>query len=372
MSDAVSRSTLRDASGEFVIVPRITRPASPPPEIQGLEVTLATQCSLSQVGQLALLAQRWAAPVSVAVFVAPDAVSLALSLLSGLRVCYPDVRRYVDFHIVFPSHAPLPPSQRREVHDCRETEQLVEELKIRGSNYAEQKEYPINLLRNVARRYSGSEFTLVTDIDMLPSEGLRSAFLRFWVARRASLPEKLVFVLPVYEVSESVPEERVPRFKQQLLQLIERQEARPFYIEVCWKCQQPTGYAAWEESATSSLKDSPRTQDQLSVLHTVRWRDPWEPFYISRQDVPLYDERFKQYGFNRISQVCETHVAGYDFAVLDDAFLLHRGFKRSDSFHADKELDQQRNRILFRQFKSLLSSKYATTDGGGGGTRSCS
>ena len=33
------------------------------------------------------------------------------------------------------------------------------------------------------------------------------------------------------------------------------------------------------------------------------WRDPWEPFFITHSDVIDYDERFRQYGYNRMSQV---------------------------------------------------------------------
>ncbi|PSN50794.1 Beta-1 [Blattella germanica] len=103
-------------------------------------------------------------------------------------------------------------------------------------------------------------------------------------------------------------------------------------------------------------KEPPSTG--LAPLFEVLWKDPWEPFYISRNSVPFYDERFKQYGFNRISQVCELHVAGYKFSVLNNAFLVHRGLKTSTSFHESKDLDQERNRLLFRQFKTELREKY--------------
>ena len=36
---------------------------------------------------------------------------------------------------------------------------------------------------------------------------------------------------------------------------------------------------------------------------------------------PYYDERFKAYGYDRISQVCEMHVKGFDFHVLNNAFI---------------------------------------------------
>jgi N-acetyllactosaminide beta-1,3-N-acetylglucosaminyltransferase len=57
-------------------------------------------------------------------------------------------------------------------------------------------------------------------------------------------------------------------------------------------------------------------------------------------------------------KVCELHVAGYKFSVLDNAFLVHQGFKTPDSFHAEKDEDQERNRLLFRQFKTELRERY--------------
>nr|CAD7592592.1 unnamed protein product [Timema genevievae] len=56
--------------------------------------------------------------------------------------------------------------------------------------------------------------------------------------------------------------------------------------------------------------------------------------------------------------VCELHVAGYKFSVLNNAFLVHKGLKTAGSFHSDKDLDQERNRVLFRHFKLELREKY--------------
>ena len=56
----------------------------------------------------------------------------------------------------------------------------------------------------------------------------------------------------------------------------------------------------------------------MDVGFTANWDKSWEPFYIARREVPLFDERFKQYGFDRIQQICELYIAGYKFAVLDN------------------------------------------------------
>ena len=65
-----------------------------------------------------------------------------------------------------------------------------------------------------------------------------------------------------------------------------------------------------------------------------------------------------QYGFNRISQVCETHIAGFNFMVLNNAFLIHHGFKVKESFHSAKDEENARNRDIFRTLKKELKIKY--------------
>lgn len=32
----------------------------------------------------------------------------------------------------------------------------------------------------------------------------------------------------------------------------------------------------------------------LEIAYYIEWKDPWEPFYIAPNHVPLYNERFKQ------------------------------------------------------------------------------
>lgn len=66
------------------------------------------------------------------------------------------------------SSPPLSMPSSPPPHSCSSSHD-VENIK----NYAATHNYPNNLLRNVARRGTPSEFILVIDIDMLPNENLR-------------------------------------------------------------------------------------------------------------------------------------------------------------------------------------------------------
>lgn len=58
-----------------------------------------------------------------------------------------------------------------------------------------------------------------------------------------------------------------------------------------------------------------------------------------------------QYGFNRISQVCETHIAGFNFMVLNNAFLIHHGFKVKESFHSAKDEEMHETETFLEHLK---------------------
>ncbi|XP_067012074.2 beta-1,4-glucuronyltransferase 1 isoform X2 [Anabrus simplex] len=286
-----------DSSGEYQLVPNLA-PATRLPQLRVSsslpDIALVTQCSFNHLHRVVTLIQRWQGPISVAVFAEDHDLSEALWTIVGLRLCYSAIRHNVSFQLV----SPLPAGGRPPLsvpqdpaHPCQlPTPSRSEQQR----NYAGSRRFPNNLLRNVARRGAATEFVLVVDIDMLPSVNLRQDFYDFAVKNRlfteSHREDKTVYVVPAFEVRETVP---VPRHKAELLQLADQGHLRPFYIELCWKCQ-----------------------------------------------------------------VCELHVAGYKFSVLNNGFLVHHGLKTATSFHVNKDMDQERNRMLFRQFKTELRDKY--------------
>ena len=59
-----------------------------------------------------------------------------------------------------------------------------------------------------------------------------------------------------------------------------------------------------------------------------------------------------------LEQMCELHVAGYEFAVLDNAFLLHPGFKSTKDLHATFREELHKNQALYEVFQQELKKKY--------------
>merc|ERR1712037_935337 len=115
-----------------------------------------------------------------------------------------------------------------------------------------------------------------------------------------------------------------------------RKEVRPFHNATCRWCHEPEDHDNWLMKPKN---------EHTEVAFNATWNKSWEPFYIARRSVPLFDERFKQYGFDRIEQICELHVAGYRFSVLNNAFLVHDGWKEAHA--AARMTETFRNWVLF-------------------------
>ena len=161
------------------------------------------------------------------------------------------------------------------------------------------------------------------------------------------------YVLPAYEIQSAYYKRNSGSFpidKSGLLPLVDAGVTRPFYADVCPMCQGRTDYFKWEHLDPSS---------QLSPAYEVTWAHTYEPFYITlRSSMPRYDERFTQYGFNRVSQICEMYVAGHSFYVLNEGFILHVGFKSKDSFHSTKNSEHLSNYYVYEGFMARLSRRY--------------
>ncbi|ESO83002.1 hypothetical protein LOTGIDRAFT_169833 [Lottia gigantea] len=334
-----------DKSGTYNLIPNLLTAKSRLYR-NSENITIVTQCSSNHLHNLVELTERWEGPVSVTVFTYDTDIEFTMKSLAYYHVCNKRIHRSVTIHVVFPiKRAPLTDDQQIiESFDCSSPP-----VKVSNDNYEIQDlEYPHNLLRNQAIKNSRTTHVLVLDVDMLPSENIGNVFRniqqKYSFLRNSKFVFRSAYVIPAFELKDG---HKIPSDKQELLKMWDDNLVRPFYKEMCWKCQKYTDYEQWRQLTPGD-----------SSYYNVEWHDPWEPFFIVAKSLPLYDERFKQYGFNRISQVCEMYIAGYQFTVLSDVFLVHKGFKQPGHFHKTKDEEQQKNKLLFRKFKEELKTKY--------------
>lgn len=289
-----------DSSGQYTVVRNIVKSKSSRRVAVSFsslnEVSLVSHCSINHLVHVLDLSISWEGPISVAVFVSQMDTASAISTIIKLVKCNADIFNNISLHLVYS----LGKSGQKNSRDLYAFDGSIcdsrQKLKASSAGNYEQKDvaYPNNLLRNVALENSESKYVLVIDIDMLPSFGLNSKltnFLSNFSIYTKDDHNRFAFVIPTFEMHIS---DNVPKTKSDVLDLWQRKTLRPFYAEICWKCQKHTNYSAWRNLGSS---------DSLQIGYEVKWKDPWEPFYVVPKSAPKYDERFRQYGFNRISQV---------------------------------------------------------------------
>ena len=167
----------------------------------------------------------------------------------------------------FYKNLPSVRGQEQEIDAAPEIDRSV-------SHHQRLRKFPINLLRNVGRRTTRTKYSFVIDLDLLPSAGLRTQFQEFISARARAgagrarrrrrrrvkvkganthtdteqpldhfdfdepgrdrdVDSKVVFVVPAFETKNG----ETPSTKAELLPLLDSYQARPYYFDLCWKCQ---------------------------------------------------------------------------------------------------------------------------------------
>ncbi|CAG0887659.1 unnamed protein product [Darwinula stevensoni] len=198
------------------------------------DITCVTHSSIDHLHRVVPLVQAWQGPVSLAVFVSTQVnMNITLKVIACLREEHPQVSQNVTFHLVFPVRQMAEESDLRidDKLSCQVLVETVSRAEDRAKNFNRPDvEYPHNLLRNVGRRATRTEFVFVIDVDLIPSPGMRRKFVQF--AQRERLfsrdmaKHKITYVVPVFEAVSGLP---TPQNKSELLRLWDAGKIRPFY-----------------------------------------------------------------------------------------------------------------------------------------------
>eukprot|EP00053_Salpingoeca_punica_P007989 m.72332 g.72332 ORF g.72332 m.72332 type:complete len:590 (-) comp14414_c0_seq1:300-2069(-) len=253
------------------------------------ELTVTTQVSVERIATLERLHEHWRGPVSVVIYY-PSLSDQSTALQREWKVQY--VEKQLDMFL-------------HERRDCW-TVQVVLPT-------APNRPYPINGLRNLAIAAASTPYLLLADADFVPSPNLLPHFPALWAAATAasSKPEDLVaVVVPAFEVLSM--HAALPETKAALLQQLAAKEALPFRQAQSPLSHQATNYSKW-------------TQHEQLAYSIADFDDKFEPYCIVKASsrLPLYDERFKDYGMNKVTHTLELWAAGYDFIVSTRTWIMH-------------------------------------------------
>lgn len=251
--------------------------------VTNFSVTYCTHATPEFLYHIVEIVKRWDGPVSLAIYAPFTDAGFSFAIMHQLCHCLPEMSR-LSVHLIFPiTHPPVFTSaafhsydsnsnelQYPNFTDCSAPEVLVGG-KLQTFRQREGLIYPVNVGRNVARKAAKTSHVLVSDVELLPSQDLVSAFLlmlsRFRKQRvegdiadidlnpllpimQESRTKNVVFVLPVFEVDEK--ESNVPRTKEELMELYAQNKAVYFHRWVCLHCQRFPGLQRWLQRKPST------------------------------------------------------------------------------------------------------------------------
>lgn len=262
------------------------------------DVTLVTQLSIDRLQMLELLSNCWEGPISLALYVSDAEAQQFLKYAQDSEIL--TKRKNIGYHIV----------------------------------YKDGQFYPVNYLRNVALNQSQTSHMFLSDIDFLPMPGLYN-HLKSVVSRIDMEKESKALVIPAFESQRYRLE--FPTTKADLLKKLDKEEIFTFRYDVWPQGHLPTNYTKWRST---------------TAMYTVKWERDYEPYIVVKKGIPLFDQRFVGFGWNKVSHAILLDLLEYKFVVLPDAFIIHMP-------HAPSlEITKFRNNALYRNCLKTLKGEY--------------
>ncbi|CAG5040993.1 unnamed protein product [Parnassius apollo] len=217
--------------------------------------------------------------------------------------------------------------------------------------------YPINVGRNTARNASKTNYFMVSDIEMVPSDGLATKFLK--MVRKlmgdkkrdeGCIFAKTIFVVPLFEVERG---EEIPRDKNSLVRLVAANRAFYFHQKVCSHCQRFPGLQSW------LLRPSTNVIEPMLIARREYPYHRWEPLYFGTQRDPWYSETLSWEGRqDKMTQMLELCLQEYRMVVLDGGFLCHAAVTKSIVRHNNAERLNNKNYLsIIGTFKQKYPDK---------------
>jgi N-acetyllactosaminide beta-1,3-N-acetylglucosaminyltransferase len=298
MKKRIAAVNIIDGRGEYVVRKNVWKGTEMRHDRMLKDAALVTHCTVNRMFRLIDTAKHWRGPMSITVFTPGQDVIVAMEHVIRLYHCSAVIREQAVFNFVSPLAMPVrdvkPYNSFGKMTECRFMQKVLGSVLSIDNYGVKDLAYPNNLLRNTGITYSQTEYIFVVDVDLISSRELHQQFMEFArnnkLFSKSAVKDPVVFVVPVFE---AIDEDHIPYDKGELLQMYNK-GVRPFYLEPCPKCQKSTDFERWITLASGSA---------LMEAYEVEWSHPWEPFFIGPRTMPAYDERFKQYGFNRVSQV---------------------------------------------------------------------
>nr|XP_042907154.1 uncharacterized protein LOC107451333 [Parasteatoda tepidariorum] len=261
--------------GRYTIIKNYLRAALQPDILNTM--TFATAAIFPELNHLPEICSRWKGPMSVSVYAPGSDFKSALRKIINLRLANPCIHQNVSWHVYFdldfnPSWGRLKsPEEEAELTTTTSTSYQVW-LKGTFKSHGNLP-FPANIGRNVA----------------------------------------------IQEIFKMAGYGKPPETKSELVQMTaEGNIVLPSSTLDCSQCNIFPHARKWLE-----VRSPDHTLSVYYVSHEKDEFESWQPYYISRRDIPFFnEEEIKEGRHDRKLQLLELCLNHYEFHILDNAFLV--------------------------------------------------
>ncbi|KAI8877117.1 glycosyltransferase family 49 protein [Backusella circina FSU 941] len=280
-------------------------------EFEQEDITISTLVTHNRFKVLSRLATRYKGPISCAIHVNDDHTKD--TILSDLHDIYkenPDMGRYVDIHLV-----------------------------------VDKFDRQFNMWRNVAKFFARTDYIMMLDVDFHLCTDFRTSIRGNPALMDILRSGKGALVVPAFEYLEEddgMDWRDFPKDKAALLDIVNQQKIDMFHM-------------GWVRGHGSS--DYPKWYKSSKHYKVIDYNYSYEPYVIFKKEgSPWCDERFVGYGANKAACLYEIYLAGIDYWVLPDDFLIHQTHHYLEDTRAK---ERKYNKKLYDYFREEVCLRYS-------------
>ncbi|OBZ91531.1 Glycosyltransferase-like protein LARGE2 [Choanephora cucurbitarum] len=306
--DLVLSKVFSDSMGPSKVIPYYFRATE---QFDQEDVTISTLVTHNRLPVLSRLATRYKGPISVAIHVNDDHTKDVI--LSDLHEMYdnnPDVGKYVDIHLV-----------------------------------VDKFDRQFNMWRNVAKFFARTDFIMMLDVDFHLCTDFRESLKKSPQLMDVLRQGKGAIVVPAFEyIAEEDGEDwrLFPKDKEALINIVLAEKIDMFHLG--WtRGHASTDYKKWYQSS--------------EPYKVTDYNYSYEPYVIFKKEgTPWCDERFVGYGANKAACLYEIYLAGIDYWVLPNDFLIHQTHHYPEDTRAK---ERKYNKKLYDYFREEVCLRYS-------------
>lgn len=293
-----------------------------------------------------------------------DYFTATIDSIKYLRNCIPEkhlIRKFVTFHLYFelpdrPQSMPIIDSEGlwESDADCSGPPPYVV---FRSQDRYHNRQYFINVGRNIANKAAITYYRMSSDIELYPSENLVENFFNYITMNPDLVQDRKrrVFIIPTFEVDQ---DSKVPADTSQLVKLLDQRNALFFFQNLCGHCFPIPNKLDFIKALKNKTEFS-----TFTVIKRLGKFKAMEHFYIGTENDPIYAEEITwNIKGNKMVHEYVMCLLDYDYHFMNGAFLAHApGFHTTTKI--PPKLRQVAKSIFINKLKPLFDAHYGYRKG---------